>query len=116
MDHRPIVAHHHRAMDAKDRVLYVQILAQMLIADGVLADEERAHLDTMMNSLDLSPEERQEVFKNVSLDSPVEERVAALSDDAKKGLLGEVEKALMIDGDMSNSEKYFLERVQKLVG
>jgi len=104
------------AMDENDRVLYVQILAQMLIADGVLADDERAHLDRVAGSLGMPEDEKQNALKGVSLDSPVEERVAALSDDAKSNLLVEVEKALHVDGDMSNSEKYFLERVRKLVG
>lgn len=103
-------------MDAHDRVLYVQIVAQMLIADGVLADEERAHLDRMMDSLALTAQEREQVFRSVSLDSPVEERVAALSETARQNLLGEVEKALTVDGEMSNAEKYFFGRVQKLVG
>ena len=47
-------------MDPKDRILYVQILAQMLIADGVLADEERAHLDRVMDSLGMPDDERGE--------------------------------------------------------
>ena len=104
-----------RAMDAKDRVLYVQILAQMLIADGILADEERNHLDRVASSLGMPEDEKQDALKGVSIDSPVEQRVAALSDEAKTNLLTEVKKALHVDGDMSNSEKYFLERVQKLV-
>jgi uncharacterized tellurite resistance protein B-like protein len=103
-------------MDAKDRLLYVQILAQMLIADGVLADEERAHLDTVMDSLGMPDEERAEALRGVSIDSPVEERIAALGPGTKRNLLAEVEKALTVDGEMSNSEKYFLERVRKLVG
>lgn len=102
-------------MEAQDRILYVQILAQMLIADGILADEERTHLDRVMDSLQMPTAERQEALKGVSIDSPVEERVAALGEAAKKGLLDEVHKALSIDGEMTNSEKYFLERVQRLL-
>lgn len=103
-------------MDPKDRILYVQILAQMLIADGVLADEERAHLDLVMDSLGMPDPERAEALRGVSIDSPVEERVQALGEAAKQNLLAEVEKALTVDGpEMSNSEKYFLERVRKLV-
>lgn len=103
-------------MEPKDRVLYVQILAQMLIADGVLADEERNHLDAVMDSLGMPDAERKQALANVSIDSPVEERVAALGKDAKRNLLAEVEKALKIDGsDLTNSEAYFLERVQKLL-
>lgn len=102
-------------MEPKDRVLYVQILAQMLIADGVLADEERNHLDAVMDSLGMPDGERKEALANVSIDSPVEERVAALGDDAKKNLLAEVEKALRVDGELTNSEAYFLDRVKKLL-
>lgn len=115
VDPRRVLAHHGRAMEAQDRILYVQILAQMLIADGILADEERTHLDRVMDSLQMPTEERHEALKGVSIDSPVEERVAALGDEAKKGLLDEVHKALSIDGEMTNSEKYFLERVQLLL-
>jgi uncharacterized tellurite resistance protein B-like protein len=103
-------------MDASDRLLYVQILAQMLIADGVLADEERAHLDTVMDGLGMPPEEREQALKGVSIDSPVEERVAALSEGVKENLLAEVERALTLDGELTKSEAYFLERVRKLVG
>lgn len=104
------------AMDLKDRTLYIQILAQMLIADGVLADEERTYLDRIMDSLDMPPDERKQALANVSIDSPVEERVQALGDDAKKSLLAEVEKALHVDGELTKSEAYFLDRVKKLVG
>lgn len=103
-------------MESKDRTLYVQILAQMLIADGVLADEERSYLDRIMDSLGMPPDERKHALANVSIDSPVEERVAALGAEAKKGLLAEVEKALYLDGELSKSEAYFLDRVKKLVG
>lgn len=102
-------------MESKDRVLYVQILAQMLIADGILADEERNHLDAVMDSLQMPDVERKEALANVSIDSPVEERVAALGADAKRDLLAEVEKALKVDGELTNSEAYFLDRVKKLL-
>jgi uncharacterized tellurite resistance protein B-like protein len=111
-----VLAHHARAMDPQDRILYVQILAQMLIADGVLADEERAHLDRVMDGLEMPSEERQKALSGVSIDSPVEERVAALSASAKQTLLAEVEKALRIDGELTRSESYFLERVKALLG
>jgi uncharacterized tellurite resistance protein B-like protein len=116
MDPGRDLAHHARVMDSKDRILYVQILAQMLIADGVLADEERAYLDRIMDSLEMPADERQRALGGVSIDSPVEERVRALGDAFKKQLLAEVEKALNVDGQVTRSEQYFLERVKKLIG
>jgi uncharacterized tellurite resistance protein B-like protein len=102
-------------MDENERKLYVQILAQMLIADGVLADEERSHLDRVMDRLEMSPEDREDALRGVSIDSPVEERVKGLGEEAKNGLLEEVEQALLVDGDMTNSERYFFDRVKKLL-
>lgn len=116
MDPGRDLTHHAAVMDPKDRILYVQILAQMLIADGVLADEERTYLDRIMDSLDMPADERRTALSGVSIDSPVEERVQALGPTVKAQLLVEVEKALMIDGQMTNSEAYFFERVKKLVG
>jgi uncharacterized tellurite resistance protein B-like protein len=116
MDPSPDLAHHGAAMDSKDRILYVQILAQMLIADGVLADEERAYLDRIMDSLEMPSDERRQALGGVSIDSPVEERVRALGDGFKAQLLAEVEKALNVDGQATRSEAHFLERVKKLVG
>ncbi|MFK7985697.1 MAG: hypothetical protein AB8I08_06665 [Sandaracinaceae bacterium] len=102
-------------MEAKDRILYVQILAQMLIADGVLSDEERTHLDAVMDSLSMPDKERRDALSGVSIDSAVEDRVAQLGDGAKKQLLAEVKKAMRPEGEITNSEAYFLERVKKLL-
>jgi uncharacterized tellurite resistance protein B-like protein len=113
---RPFDLAHHRCVDPQDRLLYVQILAQMLIADGRLADEERSYLDRIMDSLGMPEADRRDALASVSIDSPVEERVRALSDSAKATLLAEVEKALHVDGELSRSEAYFLDRVKSLVG
>ena len=102
-------------MEPQDRILYVQILAQMLIADGSLADEERTYLDRIMESLGMPAAEQREALGGVSIDSPVEERVRALSDAAKSTLLAEVEKALNVDGELTRSEQYFLDRVKGLL-
>lgn len=102
-------------MERHERKLYVQILAQMLIADGVLADEERAHLERVMDRLELSGEERSEALGEVSIDSPVEARVAELGEAARGTLLTEVEAALDADGQRTKSEAYFLSRVRRLL-
>jgi uncharacterized tellurite resistance protein B-like protein len=110
------VAHHRAAMESSDRILYVQILAQLLIVDGVLADQERSYLDRIMESLAMPEDERKRALKGVSVDSPVEERVQALGVEHRARLLAEVEKALDIDGQRTRSEEHFLARVKQLVG
>jgi len=99
-------------MQPAERKLYIQILGQMLIADGVLADSERSYLDRVMDGLEMAPDERKAALSGISLDSPVEERIAGLSDAAKAQLRGEVDRAMGIDGEMARSESILLERVR----
>lgn len=99
-------------MDPQDRIHYVQILAQMLIADGQLADAEHAYLNRIMDALQMPEADRRKALASVSIDSPVEERVRALSESAKATLLAEVERAMHADGELSPAEAHFLERVR----
>lgn len=100
------------SMQPAERKLYIQILGQMLIADGVLADSERSYLDRVMDGLEMAPEERKAALSGISLDSPVEERISGLSDAARAQLRGEVERAMGVDGEMRRSESILLERVR----
>jgi uncharacterized tellurite resistance protein B-like protein len=103
-------------MQAAERKLYVQILGQMLIADGVLADPERAYLDGVMDGLAMSPEERKSALSGISLDSPVEERVGGLSPAAKTQLRTELERALKADGEVRRPESVLFDRVLAALG
>ncbi|MDQ3031340.1 MAG: hypothetical protein M3Y87_02915 [Myxococcota bacterium] len=98
-------------MQPDERKLYIQILGQMLIADGVLADAERTYLDATMDGMSMSPDERRAALSGISLDSPVEERVASLSAATKQQLRIEIERAMGADGEMRRPESVLLERV-----
>jgi uncharacterized tellurite resistance protein B-like protein len=103
-------------MDASEKKLLVKILGQVLIADGVLADAERSYLDRVMDSLGLSPDERRDALRDISVDSPVEERVAALSAEGRTVLLREVEAAASIDNEHTRAEKHLVEKIRVLIG
>lgn len=99
-------------MQPAERKLFIQILGQMLIADGVLADSERSYLDRVMDGLGMPPDERKAALSGISLDSPVEERISGLSAPSKAQLREEIERAMGIDGEMRRSESVLLERVR----
>lgn len=103
-------------MPPAERKLYIQILGQMLIADGVLADSERSYLEKVMDGLGMPPDERKAALSGISLDSPIEERVAGLSPASKSQLRREVERAMGIDGEMRRSESVLLQRVKAALG
>ena len=103
-------------MSPEDRTTFVQIIGQVLISDGVLGDAERAHLDAVMDELGLDGDARKAALSGINMDSPVEERVAALGAEAKSQLLAAVERAAASDGDAAKSETHLVEKVRALLG
>ena len=102
-------------MSPQDRKTFVQIVGQVLIADGMLGDEERAHLDRLMDTLELSGDERKAALSGINLDSPVEERVATLSAEAKSQLLEAVEQAAAADHEVGKGEQEIIDEIRQLV-
>ncbi|MEM9188442.1 MAG: hypothetical protein AAGF12_04675 [Myxococcota bacterium] len=97
-------------MNDNDRKLVVQIVGQVLIGDGILADNEREFLDELVMRLGMSGDAKKEALKGISVDSPVEDRVRQLSAPARAQLMVEVEKAAAIDGD--GSEQTIVNRIR----
>ena len=102
-------------MSPEDRRRFVQIVGQVLIADGALGDDEREYLDRVMDELELSPEERKAALSGIDLDSPVEERVRALSPEARPKLVETIEKAAAIDGSSHRAESELIATIRELV-
>jgi uncharacterized tellurite resistance protein B-like protein len=103
-------------MNESDRKLFVQIIGQLLIADGALSDGERSHLDEVMDSLSMPPEARKAAMSGVSLDSPIEERVRALSPEARQHLLAAAETAIHVDGEATKAELEMVAAIRASLG
>lgn len=104
-----------RAMDADEKKLFVKILGQILIADGALSDAERDYLDRVLDSLGLEGDERKQALMGIDVDSPVEERVAALAPETRARLLDEARKALEADAQINPGEARIVDRIQAVL-
>lgn len=62
------------------------LVAKVLVADGMMKDEERSFLDTVMNSLGLTTDERKSVVELEGLDS-AHEFVLALPQEERQQIL-----------------------------
>lgn len=67
-----------------------------------------------MSELKMSAEAQKEALKGVDLDSPVEERIATLSADAKSQLVGAVEQAAATD-ESEEQENILVDRIRTLL-
>ena len=91
------------------------LIAKVLAADGIMTDEERELLETAMETLSLSEEERARVrsFEGWDEAEPV---VAAMSEDDKRALMDELVQAVLADVKVSPHEMEAVERLSVALG
>jgi len=102
-------------MEATKNVVYCQLVAQLLIIDGVLTDDERSFLESLMNDLALDSAQREEVFNGVNINDTVEDRLSKLSKDSIETLLTEVRAAAAVDGTISAVERVLIGKIQSFL-
>ena len=103
-------------MQSEQKKLVVQLVGQLLIVDGVLADAEREYRDTVIARLSMADAERKAALSGSSVDSPIEERVGQLDEEAKSFLRGELDTAIGADGSVTRSESHLVEKVRAVLG
>ena len=82
------------------RVAKCLLVSKVLVADGIMTENERAFLDKMMRGLGLDEDERRRVLDLEGWDQ-AEPTVAKLSDDEKRELVSMLVDASSADGRLS---------------
>jgi len=100
----------------EDKRLYCEIIAQLLLIDGAVTDDERAFLDGVFHRLGLGVADRVAVYNNVNVDDRIEEKVARLSAEVRASLTRELEGAAGLDDDVSPGERDLIARVKEAMG
>jgi len=100
---------------AQDR-LFCEIVAQLIIADAAVTDDERAFLDRLMDRFGFDADDRRSVFGAVDIGQPIDDRLARLPEDARAELLAELEGAAEVDGDVGRGEAEIIEEVRRALG
>ncbi len=101
-------------MELAERKIYCELLAQLLIVDGVFANEERAFLTAAMDRLGLSKEDRRDVYRNVNIDDPIENKLRQLDGESRRRLTEELERAraARVDDVVAASESRLIARIR----
>lgn len=100
---------------AQDR-LFCEIVAQLIIADAAVTDDERAFLDRLMDRFDFDAADRRAVFGAVDIGQPIDDRLARLDVSLREELLAELEDAAAVDGDVGRGEAEILDEVRRALG
>ncbi|MCA9634994.1 MAG: hypothetical protein KC420_03060 [Myxococcales bacterium] len=99
-------------MDINEKKLYCEIVAQLLIIDGAITDDERAFLDQVFGRLGLDADERRDVIHHVNVDDDIEAKVQRLAPDVRAALSAELEAAAGADHEILGSERDIIARVR----
>lgn len=79
------------------------LVAKVLVADGMMQEEEHVFLDAVMGRLGLTPEERVSVVELEGLDQ-AQELVMALPPEERQQLVEMLVDAAAVDGKLSQHE------------
>ena len=98
-----------------DRLARCLLISKVLAADGIMTDDERDFLESSMNALELTDEERAQVrdFEGWEEAEPI---VAALSEDQKREFMDGLVHAVLADGKVSPHEMETVEKLSKALG
>jgi uncharacterized tellurite resistance protein B-like protein len=91
------------------------LVSKVLVADGIMTENERVFLDKMMRGLGLDDEERRRVLDLEGWDD-AEPVVAKLSTDEKRELLSTLVDASSADGRLSPLELATVKRITAALG
>jgi len=91
------------------------VVSKVLVADGIMTEEERGFLDHMMQSLGLSETERRTVYDLEGLDD-AEAIVKALPIEERREIVSQLVDAASADGKLSPLEMDVAKRVTRALG
>ncbi|MBW2261262.1 MAG: TerB family tellurite resistance protein [Deltaproteobacteria bacterium] len=104
-------------MEKNDQIQICKVIAQAIMADAKITDEEHEFLTKLMDRYELDDAERKDVMNRNVDDDPVamvKEEIGGL--ESKDELLGELLSAITADGKIAPQEKTLLETVGKSIG
>ena len=91
------------------------LVSKVLVADGMMTDDERAFLETMMTALGLDADERRRVIDLEGWDD-AEPMVRGLSLEERQQLVEQLVDAASADGRLSPNELAAIKRVATALG
>ena len=98
------------------REAYYELLAQLLIVDFQVTEEEQKLLSDVGQVLGLSAEEQTALLKRVNIDGDVSALMERLSSADRGVIMSALRNAAMADGQVQARERALLRKVAELFG
>jgi uncharacterized tellurite resistance protein B-like protein len=102
--------------DKAQDLLFCEIVAQLIIADAAVTDDERAFLERLMDRFGFAADDRRAVLGAVDIGQPIDDRLTRLDEEHRADLLAELEAAAAVDGEVGRGEAEILGEVRRALG
>jgi uncharacterized tellurite resistance protein B-like protein len=104
-------------METRDKLSICKVVAQAILSDAAVTDEERDFLFKLMDRYELDPSQRKDCLARNLGDDPAA-LVADMTGDpeARKELLRELARAVAADGTFAEGEEGLIRRVGEVMG
>ncbi len=99
----------------EERTARCLLVAKILAADGIMTDDERSFLESTMESLELTDEERAQVRDFEGWDE-AEQIVTSMALEDKRALMDGLVQAVLADGKVSPHEMTTIEKLTAALG
>ncbi|HWL86290.1 MAG TPA: TerB family tellurite resistance protein [Polyangiaceae bacterium] len=97
------------------RIAKCLLVSKVLVADGIMTENERVLLERAMDRMQLTAEEKRRVFDLEGWDD-AEQGLVALSEDERREIIGQLVDAASVDGRLSPLELATIQRITKALG
>jgi uncharacterized tellurite resistance protein B-like protein len=98
-----------------NRVARCHLLAEVLAADGIMTDEERALLEQHMSNHELSDEERERIRNFEGTDAAIS-ALRERPETERREIVDELVEAALADGKLSPKETATVKRLTEALG
>ncbi len=103
-------------MDKNDQIQICKVIAQAIMADAQITDEEHEFLTKLMDRYELDEAQRKDVMNRNMDDDPAAMASEIGGLESKDELLGELLSAIAADGKVAPQEKTLLQTVGRAIG
>jgi len=102
-------------MTKDQKIRICQIVAQGVLADGQVTDDEHAVLDRLIAGFELDAADRKTIFSG-NIGDDVSHLAADLTAESRTALLTELILAVAADGQLTRAERQLVEGVATAIG
>jgi len=103
-------------MRSEDKVTLCRVVGVMILSDGQLTDAEYDFFYELMDRLELTDSEREEVRGSVQIDANVRADIEALRSHGElRRLLNELRSAASIDGTIAPIEATMMSKIESIL-